>query len=507
MKNNAVKNDCSGRHHKESKEMTVIDNQFANYIKKRAIKSVRYDIHAHKFTLPKVTLTKPELLEIKEEYERIIGKEDKTDEYLEIVNRVLKDIKFEVKKKPQISGINPETIPVLQHVVFKENSPTYGPSEIQMLCIGTGRFLVVADNRSGIQENDELVVLPNPWNYKAPAKFEVYRKKKRFPDKSTVFQSHELHSVEFWYPSEIYSVIDNFGSFSVEEGNTERETDTVSREQLQENVRMLLNEIEAVVASGTIEQNYPYLVKLARDYHIGSYVLHLLIETKDTQKEYYAHNAEDWVKNLSPYELKKIKEAERKKAEEIYKGFFQTKIDHRGKVSSPARMELNRFLEKNDLSTEWAQAFEYPIITARKTAYKQKKKKRNLLYFRIILVFAIVFSGYYFFRKQVTGFENRIQAGDQLVEAGYYPEAIEEYNKAYTLFWKRRTVSEKIINANIAKDSVVNKRIEQIKLLLKADRNRFNEITEEKLFEALRLSSDNEELLKLKGKWENQQRK
>lgn len=127
-----------------------------------------------------------------------------------------------------------------------------------------------------------------------------------------------------------------------------------------------------------------------------------------------------------------------------------------------------------------------------------------------IIIVLLLVTGYRAYVKVQTkaAFEHQIALGDEKMSEGRYQDAIEEYRKALEIDGDRfSTVNEKEDAARAEMRKEFSVLLDELKVILKADRNVFNKDSGKRLDRMLELFPENEECVMYRKMRERQQRR
>ena len=121
--------------------------------------------------------------------------------------------------------VQPDELPLGQHIRLKTLSSQFGSADIELMCIDVNRFLVLSCETRSLQLGDILESVTMPWNAEYKANFKVKRNGIPFPDKNHLFETYPLVSIDLLNPPDIYEYLDKEDDTSESEnGNIDKVT-------------------------------------------------------------------------------------------------------------------------------------------------------------------------------------------------------------------------------------------------------------------------------------------
>lgn len=490
-----------------------------------------YNGETHKFFPPAMDPTRNSIEVIRKAFSEYNLFQDDSD-----FDNILRQIRLSGDDSPQISfgSITEENLSLFDIVRLYEEDGSVS----SFIYLGNREFFVLDTSKSSILFKDILVCNTMPISEGNEEEFNVIRDGKRFSPEE--FEGYDfpygtkrLTKVEVVRTPSILRIIDECSRF----GGTELKTVTENPKDV---ILLLINDIKDVLTrcdNATLPANgefpeYQWLLGVAKDSGVRTFVLNLLIETIERRKEpHYAFVDSDWKKSK-----KWIEEQEKKRLKKERDDYNKTLADFtkvisslrqrrvllffkaETKVSAETDKYIRGLIDKLEVKAKsgFGQAGFAASEYSRAKEKTRPRKGENLKTAGVLL--AIVAASLFFaiswvrtsgsmelFGKEIEKVTLKVQSDKDYLKA---VNSCDSLYKAFRPSYTRFVVSS---SYNTARQDIENARegemrdlVEAIASMRNASGGRFNSYAEKALFRLLEIAPDDNTALALKQEWMKQ---
>lgn len=424
-------------------------------------------------------------------------------------------------------------LPLFAHVRFCEENN----SATEMIYLGRQRFYILTTSRSTLMPGNIVKAREYPLNLNAVWNFDLYdgfdSNKPSVPEGykkyQAWFQTTPVTTITVCTSPELLGIIDENESFGgvLEKNPADAGIAFAS----------MLNSVSDVVKD--LPENLPYneqfpqymeLLGEAKSLGISTYVLDVIIENVERRlKKDYATTEKDWhvymTKEQIEAEKREQKKRDKKRYEELVKDlegelknirmrrvflFFYAS----GSITDEARAHLDSICPELDQLAEKGYgtkgAAKARIAEALENTKPPKGRNAVTASIMVAVLLAASFVAYSWVtaNQSIQQFNRALDAVSQMMEEGKFNDAkdfvhnsYDEFSPGYLRFLVKRKVrfAEGEIEAKI--DLFINERIEQIQVMIRANRNRIDDYTWGLIVEAMAYRPEDPRLLELRQKY------
>lgn len=462
----------------------------------------------------------------------------------EIVRQVLGNVgtEAELRLLPTIDVVGNNELPLLTHVKFSEDNN----SETEMIYIGLQSFYVLASSRSTLMPGNIIKAREYPlnvssgkdgirWNFDIYADFNAKKPTvlQEYKKYQTWFVTAPVRSITVYTPPQLLSIIDEKDDEIYGGSLAKIMSDNVGKE-----LSSLINIIEGVVdglpdelPTGQPFPEYPKLLRLAKGSGINTYILNTLIENIEKRvKKEFVTTKNDW--HLPREIIKQEKEEEERRCVERYNNLIDSLRDEcanirmrrvylffyaSGRLTEASEKHLESICTELDELADKGFGVKGAARSRVAEALENSKAdtKHNWIAGGVILGVTMLALFIAYSWVTASNSMDKFNAGlltvkqklddDKFNEAKMVlEETYGQFKPGYLQFIvKDRTNSARTEIENSIDEFVAN-RIEQIQLMIKANRNRIDDFTWNQITDAMQLRPENEALLELREQYISQ---
>lgn len=453
----------------------------------------------------------------------------------EIVPIVLSNVGTE----PQMSfcgSINlagDDEIPVLSHLSFREENN--GITEV--LYLGNQFFYVISTTRSTIARGNLLKAREFPlnrnsvWNFDIFSDFnseeasipEGYKKYKAWFCTTPVVEIVSKKSPEF------FEIIDGDDRFGGRMSELEDARDAVSI--LSDKVRSVVSVLTEYDKGQPDFPKYSELLSEAKQRGIPSYVLNVLIESREQYREVSApaFNEKDWYVYKTPEQIAQEKKEQYKRDSARYKELWselEQELDqiHRRRVllffDAPGVVNAESRKHIGNIGAELDQlaqkgfgtpgAWESRLSIALNNTKPRPRHNLKVSLICAAVAFVIGFVGWSWIRARISSnlYAQAMEKVDQMVQEDKFTDAANAIDQAYQAFkpkylrfLKKGETQRRHSGLEDAIDSFVVSRIDQVNILIRANHGIIDNYTWSLITEAMEYRPENQDLLALRARY------
>lgn len=485
----------------------------------------------HRFHAPRF---QPNFEALREEG-RVFGyTEEDTDA---IVRSVLTSVETDanVQLKTNLDLVGEGELPLLSHVRFHEENN----GSTEMIYLGTQRFYILATDRSTLMPGDIVKARDFPLNHGSVWNFDIYKDFKAakpsvpegFKKYQAWFQTTPVTSIEVCSSPEVLTLIDQSADWGGGElAKLVGEADVVLAYSIQQ-IRQIVDKLPERLPDREQFSGYPELLKEAKSMGLSTYLLQTLIERIERRaKQDYVYTEKDWHTYIPDDVKEQLRKEAEKKAKDQYKK-LKTELDEElkriqvrkvflfflapGTITDASKKHLDAISKDMDrLAEEWQLGTVGYATSSIANALKnsQPPKGHNLkmagIIVSVLLVTIFVAYSWLTTKKSMALFDQQLERVEQMVENDEFNEAkifLDSSHDAFQPGYLRFLISGKTHRANetieTGIDLFVEKRIEQIQTMVRANRNRIDDYTWGLIVEAMEFRPEHPVLNEFREKY------
>lgn len=402
----------------------------------------------------------------------------------------------------------------LSHIKFCEENNT----ETELLYIGEQRFYVLYTNRSTLQAGNVLRSHVPTLNVNTGWAFDlfvsIHDSSPFIPDDykefRTWFQTSTVINIVIYNSPDFFRVIDSSETF----GGKLQPMSNGTIDALAELVDRISSSVESLkgepVADGGTFPNYLNLLSFAKGKGIETYVLNILAEhIERRERSQYSFIEQDWVRHLSPKQLAEQKEKESRRRQQLYKEKVNelkvelARINRRrvalffeasGVVTQQSQehiKEISKVLDdlaEQSVGTKGYAESELANALQNSKARLSKNIKSGVviavaIFLSIFIVVCSVLSN-----KSAASIDQAIEKATAAIEDEKFDQALElveesksQFRPAFLLFSQDRKLWEFNEQYKDALNSYLNRQLEMIGALKKANHGRIDDFMWEQI--------------------------
>jgi len=499
-----------------------------------------YNGAVHSFQIPTLDTTEQREAQIREVYDRYSNLDPFS--FNAILNYVIDNVDASPRQTSPLSIVveGEDAVQPLDHLAMIEENG----ARTDLIYVGLNRFYVLSTSKSTVLPGDILETRRLPINLREETSMNIYRNdggKERFipsgcEDYDPAVKFAPLTIIHKYTSPEIYRIIDREKSFGGELKTTLKESTLQSRlVRLKDRIVTKLADIDDAISkketpglpSNEKYPDYDEFLQLAMESGIPTYVLNILIESIERRPvNEYCFVEEDWDLNLTPEQVKEREEKKKREKQALVKRLENdlTKVLKEvttrrvwlffkapGKITNPEY--LSQIYHKLDALADegfghqkgWAKQEIDRAVASSKPAPLYNLKVGMIL-LAVILLASFTAYTWVLTKKSIEAFDSALNDVAVLAQDDMFFEAQAcldsaklSFKPPYMTFVVSRKYEDTQMEIEIMIDEYVDRTIQQIETMRKANYGRIDKYCWGLIQEAMKFREDDERLNELRN--------